>query len=84
MGPKQFWNGSQRSELRLLADDRCKRRLGPALPKLSSGLTAPKAFGVAEVEKPQPGGAGCGYTSLFEAIVSNASVIRDSAVLGTS
>jgi uncharacterized protein affecting Mg2+/Co2+ transport len=26
-------------------------------------LIAPKAFGVAEVEKPQSGGADCGYTS---------------------
>jgi hypothetical protein len=35
-----------------------------------------EAFGVAEVEKPQPGGAGCGYTFLFEAIVSSALVIE--------
>jgi hypothetical protein len=30
---------------------------------IPAGLTAPKAFGVAEVEKPQSGGADCGYTS---------------------
>jgi hypothetical protein len=32
---------------------------------------APRAFGVAEVERPQPGGAGCGYTSLAEALMSS-------------
>ncbi len=45
--------------------------LSPTLPKTSSGLTAPKSFGVAEVERPQPGGAGCGYTSLSERLVSS-------------
>jgi len=34
--------------------------LAQRFQKHSSGLTTPKAFGVAEVEKPQPGGAGCG------------------------
>jgi hypothetical protein len=29
--------------------------------RIPAGLTAPKAFGVAEVEKPQSGGADCGY-----------------------
>jgi hypothetical protein len=32
------------------------------LVPIPAGLTAPKAFGVAEVEKPQSGGADCGYT----------------------
>src|SRR4030095_5864981 len=32
------------------------------ITRIPAGLTAPKAFGVAEVEKPQSGGADCGCT----------------------
>jgi hypothetical protein len=32
------------------------------ITQIPAGLIAPKAFGVAEVEKPQSGGADCGYT----------------------
>jgi hypothetical protein len=37
------------------------------ITRIPAGLTAPKAFGVAEVEKPQSGGAGCGHTSALRA-----------------
>jgi len=33
-------------------------------------------FGVAEVETPQSGGAGCGYTSSFSLVVSSTFVDR--------
>ena len=37
------------------------------ITRIPAGLKAPKAFGVAEVEKPQSGGADCGYTSALRA-----------------